>query len=177
MIMQMLAAGGMNALTDGLREPDEDNPKSYLEFEPVKNILRDSKWLEQGLGKAVKIVAPLLAALPPGLPCRVILVERDLDEVLDSKQRMLVRRKQPIPETPERRRLLRDEYTRTLARVKATLARRPAAELLVVDHAEAIAHPGAAADKINGFLGMTLDVVKMAEAVDPALHRNRAGLR
>ena len=38
----------------------------------------------EGRGKAVKIVAALLITLPPGLPCRVILCERDIDEVLDS---------------------------------------------------------------------------------------------
>jgi hypothetical protein len=126
MLMQMLAAGGMRFLSDGLREADEDNPRGYLEFEPVKNLLKDSKWLFEGAGKAVKIVAPLLAALPPGLACRVILSERDLDEVLDSQERMLVRRNQPLAATPERRRMLKDEYARTLDRVKAMLARRPA---------------------------------------------------
>ena len=116
MLMQMLAAGGVGVLSDGLRAADEDNPRGYLEFEPVKNLLKDSKWLFEARGKAVKIVAPLLAALPPGLPCRVILCERDLDEVLDSQERMLARRNQPLAATPERRRMLKDEYARTLSR-------------------------------------------------------------
>jgi hypothetical protein len=174
MFMQMLAAGGMSVLTDGMREPDEDNPRGYLEFEPVKNLLKDARWLLGGRGKAVKIVAPLLGALPPGLPCRVILSERDLEEVLDSQERMLVRRKQPLPATPERRKLLRDEYGRTLARVKAALAKRPATELLVVEHRAAIGDAWGMAEKVNAFLGGGLDVAKMAAAIDPSLHRNRA---
>ncbi len=174
MFMQMLAAGGVGVLTDGLREPDEDNPRGYLEFEPVKNLLKDSKWLLEGRGKAVKIVAPLLGALPPGLACRVILSERDLDEVLDSQERMLVRRNQPLPATPERRRLLRDEYARTLARVKVMLSRRPGTQLLALEHSKAISDSLATAEKLNEFLGGGLDVAKMAAAVDPALHRNRA---
>jgi tetratricopeptide (TPR) repeat protein len=174
MLMQMLAAGGMEVLTDGTREPDEDNPRGYLEFEPVKNLLKDSKWLLEGRGKAIKIVAPLLAALPPGLPCRVILSERDLDEVLDSQERMLSRRNQAAANTPERRRMLRDEYARTLARVKAALARRPGTELLIVEHREAISDPVAVAGKVNAFLGGGLDTAKMAAAIDPSLHRNRA---
>jgi tetratricopeptide (TPR) repeat protein len=174
MFMQMLAAGGVSVLTDGLREADEDNPRGYLEYEPVKTLLkRDSKWLLEGRGRAVKIVAPLLAALPPGLACRVILSERDLDEVLDSQQRMLVRRNHPLAETPERRRMLRAEYGRTMARVKAMLARRPGTRLLVLEHSEAIADPLGAAGRVNEFLGGGLDVAKMAAAVDPALHRNR----
>ncbi|MGD1095893.1 MAG: sulfotransferase family protein, partial [Bryobacteraceae bacterium] len=151
------------------------NPRGYLEFEPVKNLLRDSKWLCDARGRVIKIVAPLLTALPPGLACRVILCERDLEEVLDSQQRMLVRRNRPLATTPERRRMLKDEYARTLARVEATLVRRPCTQLLVIEHSRAVSDPLGTAKKVNKFLGGGLDVAKMASAIDPALHRNRAG--
>jgi tetratricopeptide (TPR) repeat protein len=179
MLMQMLAAGGMEILSDGLREADEDNPRGYLEFEPVKNLLKDSKWLIGGRGKAVKIVAPLLVALPDGLACRVILSERDLEEVLDSQDRMLVRRNQPLATTPERRRMLKQEYSRTLGRVKAMLVQRPDTALLVVQQSEVISDPYASAEKVNQFLGGGLEVGKMAAAVDPALHqvRNLSGAK
>ncbi len=176
MLMQMLGAGGMPVLSDGLREPDEDNPRGYLEFEPAKNLLKDSQWLFQERGRAIKIVAPLLAALPPGLASRVILCERDLDEVLDSQERMLERRNHPLAATPERRRMLKDEYMRTLVRVKAMLTRRPATQLLVLDHNKVISDPLATAEQVNQFLGGALNAKKMAAAVDPTLHRNRASI-
>ena len=174
MLMQMLAAGGLGVVSDGMRAADEDNPRGYLEFGPVKNLLKDSKWLFEGRGKAIKIVAPLLAAVPEGLACRVILSERDLDEVLDSQDRMLVRRNQPLDATPERRRMLKDEYARTLGRLKAMLARRPGTQLLVMEHRDVISDPLVSAQKVNEFLGGGLDVGKMAAVIDPALHRNRA---
>ncbi len=174
MLMQMLAAGGMPILADGVRAADQDNPRGYLEFEPVRNLRKDARCLLAGRGKAVKIVAPLLTALPPRLPCRVILAERDLDEVLDSQERMLARRHAP-PAAPQRRRMLKDEYLRTLGRVKAMLARRPLTQLLVIAHAHAMADPFATAAQLNHFLGGGLDVAKMAAAIDPALHRNRVG--
>jgi predicted AlkP superfamily phosphohydrolase/phosphomutase/tetratricopeptide (TPR) repeat protein len=173
MLMQMLAAGGMDVLSDGLREADEDNPRGYLEFEPVKNLVKSSQWLFEGRGKAIKIVAPLLAALPPGLACRVILCERDLDEILESQERMLVRRNRPMAATPERRRMLKDEYVRTLGRVEAMLARRPGTQLLVIEHRHAISDSLVTAKKVNKFLGGGLDVAKMAAAIDPTLYRNR----
>ncbi len=173
MLMQMLAAGGMSVLSDGLRQADEDNPRGYLEFEPVKNLLKDSKWLFEIRGRAVKIVAPLLTALPPGLPCRVILCERDLEEVLDSQDRMLQRRNRPVS-TPERRQLLKDEYVRTLGRVKAMLIRRPDTQLLVIEHSAVASGPLVAAGSINKLLGGGLDIGKMAAAVDPALYRKHA---
>jgi hypothetical protein len=172
----MLAAGGLGVLSDEVRAADEDNPRGYLEFEPVKNLLKDSSWLFEARGRVIKIVAPLLAALPPGLACRVILSERDLDEVLDSQERMLLRRNQLPAATPERRRMLKDEYLRTLGRVKAMPARRPNTQLLVIEHSAAISDPRAVAERINNFLGGGLDVAKMAAAVEPTLHRNRAGI-
>ena len=174
MLMQMLAAGGMSILSDGLRQADEDNPRGYFEFEPVKNLLKDSKWLSKGRGRAVKIVAPLLVALPPGLPCRVILSERDLEEVLDSQERMLVRRNQLRRATLQRRQMLKDEFTRTLGRVKAMLIRRPDTQLLVIEYSAVISRPLVAAERMNQFLGGGLDVAKMVAAVDPTLHRNQA---
>jgi tetratricopeptide (TPR) repeat protein len=172
MLMQMLAAGGVSVLSDGSREPDEDNPRGYLEVERVKDLLKDSNWLLEERGKAVKIVAPLLAALPQGLPCRVILTERDIDEVLDSQERMLIRRHQ-ASSTPERRRLLRAEYARALDRAKELLQRRPSTELLVIEHRDVISNPLAIAEKMNQFLSGGLNITKMAAAIDPALHRNR----
>jgi predicted AlkP superfamily phosphohydrolase/phosphomutase/tetratricopeptide (TPR) repeat protein len=172
MLMQMLAAGGMDVLSDGSREADEDNPRGYLEFEPVKNLLKNSKWLFEARGKVVKIVAPLLTALPADLACRVILCERDLEEVLDSQNRMLLRRGQPAS-TPERRRMLKNEYARTVARVKATLVRRPGTQLLVIRHSDAIRDPVVTAEQIRNFLDGGLDVAQMAAVIDPALHRNR----
>jgi hypothetical protein len=175
MLMQMLTAGGVSILTDDLRSPDEDNPRGYLEFERVKTLLRDSAWLAgEAAGKAVKIVAPLLSGLPSGLPCRIILIERNLDEVLDSQERMLVRRGKAELATPARRKLLRDEFERTIHRVKSAVAGRPDTELLLLDYAETVAHPASTAAKVNEFLGGALDVAEMAAAVDPALHRNRA---
>ena len=172
MVMQMLAAGNMAIVSDGLRQPDEDNPRGYFEFEPVKQLLQDARWLLEARGKAIKIVAPLITALPPALPCRVVLCERDVDELLDSQERMRARRNQPGATMPERR-LLKDEYVRILGRLEAMFTRRPQTQLLVIHHRRAIADPLLAARRLNQFLGGSLDEAKMAAAVDPALYRNR----
>jgi tetratricopeptide (TPR) repeat protein len=173
MLMQMLAAGGLDVLSDGLREADEDNPRGYFEFEPVKNLLRDSKWLAEARGKAVKIVLPLLEALPPDLPCRVILIERDVDEVLDSQERMLARRGHSGPTGEDRRRILKEEYLLASSRVKTVLARRPRTEVLLLEHRNAVTNPASAAEKIGRFLGGGLDTKNMALAIDRDLYRRR----
>jgi len=107
----------------------------------------------------------------------VILCERDLDEVLDSQERMLRRRNSGLEATPERRRLLKDEYLRTLDRVKAMLAARPHSQMLIVEYAAAVSDAMSTALRINAFLGASLNIAKMAAAIDPALHRNRRGMK
>ena len=173
LVMQMLAAGGVPVLTDDRRAADEDNPRGYLEYEPVKNLLKDSKWLAEARGKAVKIVAPLLPALPSGLPARVIVCERDLDEVLDSQEKMLVRRDRAALAAAARRGILKEEYVRTRRRVREFLGARVQTESLVVEYGAAVGDSRGTAERLRGFLDGALDVGRMAEAVDPGLHRNR----
>ena len=173
MIMQMLAAGGVPALTDGLRAADEDNPRGYFEYEPVKRMLKDAKWLDDAKGKAVKIVAPLLSGLAPGLACRVIFIERDLDEILASQGQMLIRRGEKVDDTPARRIRLKDDYSRRVAKMKLALARRPATNLLCLERGEML-RDSAGAAAINAFLGGICDEARMAAEVDPTLHRQRA---
>src|ERR1700686_1129847 len=91
LMMQMLDNGGLEVVTDNIRTPDTDNPRGYYEFEQVKKIKQDASWLSGTRGKGFKMVSQLLYELPPTEKYRVIFMERDLDEVLDSQEKMLQR--------------------------------------------------------------------------------------
>ncbi|MFN0053945.1 MAG: alkaline phosphatase family protein [Planctomycetales bacterium] len=175
MVMQMLAAGGMPILTDGLRAADDDNPQGYFEFEPVKSLHGDARWLEQSLGKAVKIVAPVLRYLPEGIPCRIVLIERHLDEILSSQEKMVARRGEPTESSPERRARLREEYARLMVTLRSLLRTRPQTHVLCLRHDQTIADPRETAEALDRFHGGLFDVEKMVAAVRPDLHRQRTG--
>src|SRR5271157_5533474 len=89
LMMQILAAGGMPILTDGVRQPDAENPRGYFEFEPVKRTREDPGWLSAAQGKAVKMVHLLLLDLPDLFTYRVILMRRPMAEILASQRIML----------------------------------------------------------------------------------------
>ena len=91
MMMQMLSGGGLPLLTDALRGADADNPRGYYEFEPVRRTRRDHKWLDDAVGKAVKVIHLLLLDLPTDRRYRVILMRRDVQEVIQSQAAMLAR--------------------------------------------------------------------------------------
>jgi len=170
-MMQMLAAGGLPILTDDVRSADTDNPKGYYEFEAVKSTADDASWLAGAEGKAVKMVYLLLYDLPPDREYSVIMMERNLREVIASQNRMLERLDEPA--TP-----LGDDRIEALFRIRLTKAtrwldRQPNIHSLAVSYNKLIRHPRRYAKRVQRFLGADLDVAKMASVVDPSLYRQK----
>jgi tetratricopeptide (TPR) repeat protein len=170
MLMQVLVAGGVPVLTDGLRQPDEDNPHGYFEHEAATRLRHDSSWLPQARGRAVKLVLPLLPFLPAGETYRVIVIERDLGEVLASQRKMLSRlgRDGSAAELSENE-LVR-AYLLQRERVRAWLDRQPEIALLPLSYAEVLQDPHRTVHRLGAFLGRALDAAA-AGAVDPSLRR------
>ena len=174
MAMKMLEAGGLDVVTDGVRQADESNPRGYLELEAVKALDKDGStaWLKDARGKAVKIISLLLTWLPEDHDYRVIFMRRDLKDVLASQNKMLVARAGQAG-TPEEDEQLRRHYEAHLAKVDRFLAGRRCFSVLRVDYRSAVERPREEAQRINAFLGGGLDVEKMAAVGDPTLYRNR----
>lgn len=172
MMMQMLAAGGIEPLTDGRRPPDDDNPEGYLEYGPVKDLehAADRSWLYDARGRAVKIIAFLLEHLPETHDYRVVFMNRKLDEVLASQATMLDRLDETDGTEDAR---MRQHYVDLLARTRTMLAHRPHFDVHHVRYSEVVADPLGGAREVDRFLGGRLDVEAMAAVVNPDLYRNR----
>jgi len=172
LMMQMLLAGGMPILTDGRRAADEDNPKGYWEFEPVKNTRVSCDWLRQAQGKAVKMVHLLLTDLPrEGYFYRVLLMKRRMAEVLASQRVMLQRQGKSGAALSEEQ--LSQVFLRQMERVENWLKEQPHFAVLSVDYNALIANPMPQAAAINEFLGGALDSGRMIQAVNSRLYRQR----
>lgn len=170
LVMQMLAAGGMPVLTDGRRVPDDDNPRGYFEFEPVKRTASDSSWITAAKGKAVKAIYQLLRSLPPEHSYRVILLRRDIREVVASQHAMLRRLGKGPPAISDE--ALARGLEAGLRDVEAWLGQQQNWSVLQLAHAELLASPHAAAEKLSAFCG-GLDAAAMAAVIDPSLYRQR----
>lgn len=171
MMMRALEAGGMPVLADHIRKPDEDNPRGYFEFEPVKKTKEDPSWLQQAPGKAVKMVYRLLYDLPAGYQYRVLFMQRNIQEVLASQRKMLLRVGKSV--TPEEDAQMAVLFESELARCRQWLARQPHFSVFYVDYRAMIENPLAQSQQISEFLGGGLNVQAMSASVDPALYRNR----
>ena len=105
LMMQILQAAGIKAFHDGTRKADASNERGYFEHEKVTSLLteRDREWMKEVPGKAIKVVAPLLRALPrrkgkdQTRHYRAVFMERDMEEILVSQSAMLERLGKPAP--------------------------------------------------------------------------------
>lgn len=173
MMMQMLAAGGIPVLTDGVRAPDYDNPRGYFEFEAVKRTRDYPSWVSTAVGKAVKMVTLLLRDLPPEFDYRVILMERDPDEVLASQKAMLERLgRTGARATDDNIKLL---FRKELESVSKWMAMQANVRMLQVSHRNCIANPQAVSASVDRFLDGQCDTKEMVKVVDAALYRTIAG--
>src|SRR5262249_33229912 len=150
-LMQILAAGGIPPLTDGRREADDDNPRGYLEFEAATNLARDASWISQARGKAVKVVLPLLRSLPAGEAYRVIVIERDIREVIASQHQMLSRLGRE-DRAARNDAALAHEYRALRDRARAWLEPRNEIAVLALEYAAVLADPASGIAEIARFL-------------------------
>ncbi len=169
MMMQMLAAGGLPVLTDGQRTADEDNPRGYLEYDKVKSLRSDNRWLTEAYGKAVKVIAQLLEYLPDE-NYRLVFMQRDLSEVISSQRTMLDRSgKQGARLTYDQ---LANVFSKQILHVDRIIAARNM-PVLRVSYRACVGTPEAVAADVNRFLRSELDEGAMAATVDTRLYRQR----
>lgn len=172
MMMRMLQDGGIAPLTDGVRVADHDNPQGYFEYEPVKKTKADPSWVAGAGGRAVKMVHLLLRDLPLDRSYRVILMRRDLKEMITSQRLMLERLGRETGKIPEDR--MAEIFAAQLDETVRWLRSQAAFSCLAVNYNELVANPRPHVERLVEFLGGGLDVEAMCAVVDPTLYRNRS---
>ncbi len=156
-------------VTDNIRAADTDNPRGYYEFEQVKKIKQDVSWLPEMRGKAFKMVSQLLYELPASERYRIIFMERDLDEMLLSQEKMLARLNKPAAP----RAAIKRAFLEHLRELLAWLPGQANIEVLHVSYNDLLEYPEGQADRVGAFLAGKADPRRMAKTVDPSLYRNR----
>ncbi len=172
LMMQMLVAGGMLALSDGERRADTDNPRGYFEWERIKQLPNDPACIVEAEGKVVKVISRLLLSLPPGHEYRVIFMQRPLPEVLASQDEML-RRRGTYKEGADPS-AISAAFEKHLREVYAWLDGKPHVRALRVQYHDVLSGSKDIGEQLAQFLEIPLDLEAMAHQVDASLYRNRA---
>lgn len=167
LMMQMLDKGGLITLTDDNRKADVSNPNGYLEYDPVMSLHNDNTWLHKAQNKSVKIVAPLLKFLDPKYRYKIIFMNRNINEVIKSQQKMIGKDPEVLPTK------LYNGYTKLLNQVEVWKEKEPSVELIYIDYKDALYNTEEVSNNIKNFLGLELDLESMRSCVDRSLYRNR----
>lgn len=163
LLMQMLQAGGMEILSDEKRKADNSNPKGYFELETIKSLYIDNSCLKGQFGKAVKVISYLLKYLPEDQKYKIIFINRDMDEIIKSQQKMLGRDEKKPPKA------LINAFDKEIRNVKIWAENNPNIEILYLHYTNVIENSKEEINKIINFLNIPLNKEKMIDVIDPHL--------
>jgi hypothetical protein len=169
LMMQMLDRGGLPVLADEIRAADPDNPRGYYEFERVKQTKQDPSWLPEARGKVVKMVSSLLYDLPDTETYRILFMERDMEEVLDSQEKMLRRLNRPAAPKDQ----MKASFAIHLDRLHKWLPRQRHLRVLKVSYNRLLSDPAPVVRTVSEFLDGRPSPDQMLKAIDTSLYRNR----
>ncbi len=170
MLMQILVAGGVPTSFDtDSRPPDDNNPKGYFELEGgkiINKLMEEQFPLQDHQGEFIKITAYGLKFLPPG-KYKIIYSQRNIDEIMDSMEKMAKVQDDNRDET-------REVFVKLNSMIVDLIRGREDAEVLFVDYNRIVSEPGTHVREIYDFLGSEeFELDKMIASVDDRLHRNR----
>jgi hypothetical protein len=170
LLMQILHAGGVPMAFDtASRPPDDNNPRGYFELEGgkiISRLMNGTLPLADYRGRFIKITAFGLKYLPSG-KYRIIYTERNIEEVLDSMEKMAKIQDQDREET-------KASFLKLNDMIKGLITKREDVEVLFVNYNQIVADPKAQIQKIGVFLGQKdIDEAAMIAVVDAKLYRKR----
>lgn len=119
--------------------------------------------------KVIKIVAPIIKYIPLNYKYKVVWVERSIDEIAASQEKMLDRMQKEKTGLNDLKLNLENSSQSSLS----WLENRQNVSLLKIKHAEIIKNPKLSLIKLNAFFDNTLLVNKMADCVNPQLYREK----
>jgi len=112
----------------------------------------------------------LLFHLPANFRYKIIFMERDIEEILISQEKMLGKRKRKDTVHFQ----LVKSFTDTIKKAKSWANEQQNVDILFISYQDAINNPTAIAKKVNDFLGGSLKKENMIKAVDKKLYRNKS---
>ncbi|MFH1102075.1 MAG: sulfotransferase [Methanobacteriota archaeon] len=169
LLMQILHAGGVPIGFDESRSADENNPKGYFELEGgkiINKLMAGTFPLGQYKGQFIKITAYGLQFLPLGR-YTIIYSERNLDEILDSMEKM-------ARITDTNREETKKSFEKLNVLIKKLVTGREDMRVLFVRYHDVVSNTEQVVQQIYDFLGVQdLDVYRMISVVDKRLHRQK----
>ena len=169
MLMQILYNGGYPVAADKKRPADENNPKGYYELEGgkiINKLIQNQFSFDEYKGKIIKITAYGLKYLPTA-DYNIIYSERNIEEILDSMEKM-------AQITDENRNETKEVFLKLNSFIKKQIKERSDCNVLFVNYNRILEDPDQHIKEIHDFLNQQeADLKSMIKTVDKKLYRNR----
>ena len=173
-MMQILKAGGMDILTDNIRQPDTNNPRGYFEYEKVKSLQKDpgkSGWLAEAEGKAVKVIIQLTPYLPLDLNYSVIIMKRNIDEIMLSQEKMIENlggKKSSVGND-----ILKKVFESQLSKNEEYLSEHSCFKIISINYNELIDSGQSILQNLSTFFDSKLNIKTAAGVIESSLYRSK----
>ncbi len=158
LMMQMLQAGGLAIFTDEQRKADQHNAKGYFELKELTLPSQYPRLFEQNKG-VVKITFPLVCELPPNRHYKVIVMERELQNVIASQNKMK-------GATADLNFEMLAGFEQIKTACNTWLQTQKNIAVLTVGFEELLNHPAKEIEKIERFLDAQMNHKKMLNCID-----------
>jgi len=169
MLMQIIHAGGAPTGFNDSRKADINNPKGYFELEGgkiINKLMEGTFPLNQYKGQFIKITSFGLKYLPIG-KYKIIYSERNIEEILDSMEKMA-----DIKDTEREK--TRESFIKLNSMIKKFITQRKDIEFLSVNYNDIISDPRNNVKRIYDFINNSeLNLENMINIVDEKLYRQR----
>lgn len=166
LMMQLFKAANVDIATDAIRTEDDNNPKGYYELEAVKGIVKNNAFLKDLDGKTIKIVAPLVTFIDLSLEYRVVFMIRDLDEVVQSQEKMVGKDQQDQKEKFKTMYAMHIEKSRQFLNSHNI-------PFIEIQHRELLQNPELSLKRLIDFCGWETPLEELKSVIDHSLYRNR----
>jgi len=167
LMMQILNNAGMKIAKDDKRIPDSDNKHGYFEIDNIISRLKQNPSLIFKFDNSVVKVTHFGIQYFPEGKYKIIYLERDIEEVLDSMEKMMGKK-------DDNRDVTRKVFIALNKKVKKQMEEREDIEFILINHRNLLAKPEVEIDKISDFF--SIDKLKkedMVKAIDIKSYRNR----
>jgi len=161
MMMQILQAGGIRVVYDNQREADSHNPQGYFELERVKKLQQDNSWIIEYKGMAIKVLYHLLRYLPQSVDYKIIFLQRKLDSIISSQDKMLQSYGKPLQNREQIYRILSQEQES----VVQWLDNKKYMDVLYLNYESIRNNPQNSSSQIEDFLIRKMDIQKMSRII------------
>ena len=171
MMMQILEAGGLKPVTDNIRLADTSNSKGYYEHEAVKALSKgNSECLKNAQGKAIKVISSLLKHLPSDHHYKIIFMQRNIDDVLNSQGKMLLSLNKSS--NSEDNKKLKKLYLQHLNNISEWLSQQNHIEVLYVNYANVLSESNNHVNQIAEFMKIKKSINAMIACIDKRMNHN-----